>query len=256
MRLQGHTAVVTGAGGGIGRAASERFAADGASVIVVDRDATSGHQTVKGIQSEGGSARFVEADVTVADDVERIFADTDDRFGTPDILLNCAAVHQAVDFLEMSEEQFSHVMRVNVNSVYLLSQRFARGLVAAELPGSIINISSVNARMATPRAVAYAASKGAISSFTAAAALALAKHRIRVNAIGPGTIATPMTVGLQNDAELLGQVLSRTPLQRLGTPEEIAGVAAFLASDDSAYMTGQTLFVDGGRMALSFTVDD
>ena len=256
MRLQGRTAVVTGAGGGIGRAVSERFAHEGARVLVVDRDVETAAATVAAIQERGGAARLVEADVTSAADADRIFASLDGEAGPADILFNCAAVHEASDYLELSDEQFLRTLNVNVGSVHLLSRRFARALVAAGRPGAIVNVSSVNARMAKPRAVGYAASKGAISSFTSAAAIALAKHGIRVNAVGPGTIATPMTRGVQEDPAAVARVVSRTPLQRLGRPEEIASVAAFLASDDASYMTGQTLFVDGGRMALSFVVED
>jgi len=177
-------------------------------------------------------------------------------FGGVDILVANAGIYVTGEFLEITEEDFEHVLRTNLTSVFLCGQAAARLMVKQSKGGSIVNLSSINALMPNPDAIAYATSKGGINALTKAMAIALSQYGIRVNALGPGTILTDLAreAVLKND-EALGRVLSRTPLGRLGMLEEVAAAAAFLASDDASYITGQTIYVDGGRLGLNYTIE-
>ncbi|HVE50860.1 MAG TPA: SDR family oxidoreductase [Casimicrobiaceae bacterium] len=249
QRLKDRVAIVTGAGRGIGLAIAQRFAAEGALVTVVDRD-ESGRENAENIDR----ATFVTADVSASADVRRVVDDALARHARIDILVNNAGILHAAEFLDLAEEDFDRVLRVNVKSAFLCSQAVAKSMIANSVRGAIVNMSSVNAVLAIPNQVPYTVSKGAVNQLTKVMALALAPHGIRVNAIGPGTIATDMTKGLATDAQARSRVMSRTPLQRIGQPSEIAAVAAFLASDDASYVTGQTIYPDGGRLGLNYTV--
>ena len=249
-RLKGRRALVTGAARGIGLAIAERFTAEGAQVTLVDLIEDEGQAAAASL----ANASFVAADVSNADDVRRIVSDMLARNERIDILVNNAGILHACEFLDLKEEDFDRVLRVNLKSMFLLGQAVAKSMVAAGVQGSIVNMSSVNAILAIPTQVPYTISKGAVNQLTKVMALALAPHGIRVNAIGPGTIATEMTKGLQTDEAARKRIMSRTPLGRLGQPSEIAAVAAFLASDDASYLTGQTLYPDGGRLGLNYTV--
>ncbi len=175
-------------------------------------------------------------------------------FGRIDILVNNAGVTHKADFLDLSEDDFDRVLRINLKSMFLCGQAAARHMVT-QRSGSIINMSSVNSELAIPDQVPYVVSKGGINQLTKVMALNLARHGIRVNGIGPGTILTELAKkAVLASAEARHTILSRTPIGRCGEPEEIASVVAFLASDDASYMTGQTMFVDGGRLALNYTV--
>lgn len=254
MRLQNKVAIITGAARGIGLSAARRFAQEGARVMLVDVRDEVGRQAAADLRGEGLDVHFRTCDVTSSAQIAETLADTEARFGVPTILVNNAAIHRSIPFLEMTEEQFDEVIGCNLNSVFLFSQAFARRLVAAGLPGSIVNVSSINARMSSAVATAYAASKGGVSAFTASVSLALADHGIRVNAIAPGTIATELSTVVKGHPDALTNTLSRIPMRRVGEPDEIAAAALFLASDDASYMTGQTIFVDGGRTALSIVM--
>jgi glucose 1-dehydrogenase len=249
-RLKGRRALVTGAARGIGFAIAERFTAEGAQVTLVDLIEDAGRAAAAAL----ASASFIAADVSNADDVRRIVSDMLARNERIDILVNNAGILHGCEFLDLKEEDFDRVLRVNLKSMFLLGQAVARSMVAAGVQGSIINMSSVNAILAIPTQVPYTVSKGAVNQLTKVMALALAPHGIRVNAIGPGTIATEMTKQVQADETVRRKIMSRTPLGRLGQPSEIAAVAAFLASDDASYLTGQTLYPDGGRLGLNYTV--
>ena len=179
-------------------------------------------------------------------------------FGAIDILVNNAAIIKGIDFLEISEADFDAVLNVNLRGAFLVAQAVARQMVtqvkAGRRPGSIINMSSVNAVFAIANQVPYSVSKGGLNQLTKVMALSLAEHGIRVNAIGPGSINTRILKTVMTDAAARTKLLSRTPLGRIGEPEEIAAVAAFLASDDASYITGQTIYADGGRLPLNYTV--
>ena len=253
MRLKDRIAIVTGAARGIGFAIAQRFAAEGASVVMSDVLDDVGEQAAKSI-----GATYIHCDVSKSADVNALAAATIARFGAIDILANNAGIAMAGDFLEVSEADFDRVIGINLKGSFLMLQACARHMVAqakaGRKPGAIVNMSSVNDTLAIPTIVTYCMSKGGVSQLTNATSIALAPHGIRVNAIGPGSINTAMLAGVNADKAAMSRVLSRTPLGRPGEPEEVASIAAFLASDDSSYVTGQTVYVDGGRMPLNYTV--
>ena len=179
-------------------------------------------------------------------------------FGQIDIHVNNAGIVHAADFLDIAEADFDRVLRVNLKGAFLAGQAAARRMVeqvkAGKPPGAIINMSSVNAVLAIPNQVPYCVSKGGLSQLTKVMALSLAPHGIRVNAIGPGSIMTDILKTIATDKEAKRRLLARTPLGRIGEPDDIASIAVFLASDDAAYVTGQTIYADGGRLGLNYTV--
>ncbi|HEY9219904.1 MAG TPA: SDR family oxidoreductase, partial [Phenylobacterium sp.] len=177
-----------------------------------------------------------------------------EALGKLDILVNNAGILAPGDVLQLSVEDFDRVLAVNLRAPFVVAQAAARHMVERELKGAIINMSSVNAVLALPAQLAYVTSKGGIAQLTKSMALGLAAHGIRVNAIGPGSIMTDILKGVMDSEEARRNILSRTPLGRIGEPEEVAKVAVFLASDDASYLTGQTIYPDGGRLALNYTV--
>ncbi len=250
MKLAQKVAIVTGASRGIGYACAERLVREGARVMLVDVRP----EGAAAAEALGDNARFVVADVSQKSDVDAMLAATLDAFGHVDILVNNAGVTHAAGFLDLTEEDFDRVLRINLKSMFLCSQAVAREMVKRN-SGCIINMSSVNAELTIPNQIPYVVSKGGVNQLTRVAAIALAQHGIRVNAIGPGTILTELAKNaVMGSPEARHTILSRTPLGRCGEPEEIAGIAAFLASDDASYITGQTLYADGGRLALNYTV--
>ena len=259
MRLQSRVAVITGAAQGIGAACARRFAQEGAALMLVDVNEERGSALAQALRDDGYDAAFARADVARKSDVDAAVAAAVARFARVDILINNAGITHAAEFLDLEEQDFDRVLAVNLKSMFLMSQAVARLMVKQSWPdqrgGAIVNMSSVNALLAIPNQVPYVISKGGVNQLTKVAAIALAPYRIRVNAIGPGTILTEMARAavLVND-EARRKILSRSPLGRCGEPEEIAAVAAFLASDDASYLTGQTIYPDGGRLALNYTV--
>jgi glucose 1-dehydrogenase len=251
MKLKDKVALVTGGAQGIGLACATRFADEGAKVTIVDLDASRGAAAVAAIGAE--RALFVQGDVADARTAAHALEATLARFGAIDVLLNNAGITHSADFLDLAEADFDRVLGVNLKSYFLFGQAVARWMVGAGRPGAIVNMSSVNAVLAIPNQVPYCVSKGGVAQLTKVMAISLAPQGIRVNAIGPGTIATELA-----RAVVLGSpaaertLLSRTPLGRLGEPDEVAKVATFLASDDASYLTGQTVFPDGGRLALNY----
>ncbi|WP_309082686.1 SDR family oxidoreductase [Chelativorans sp.] len=257
MALDGKTAIVTGAASGIGYAIAERYLHEGVRVVIADIDAEKGMRAIRDLEKLG-EARFVKADIGKSLDVHNLVASTIDALGDIDILVNNAGIVHGADFLDLKEEDFDRVLNVNLKGAFLVGQAVARYMVEkvqnSGPAGAIINMSSVNAVFAIANQVPYSVSKGGVNQLTKAMALSLAPYGIRVNAIGPGSIMTDMLASVNNDPAARDRILSRTPLGRIGDPREIASIAAFLASDDASYITGQTIYADGGRLPLNYTV--
>ena len=253
MRLEGKIAVVTGAARGIGAACARRFAAEGAAVVIADILEEKGEATAQAIRDDGGCAAFIPCDTGDGGHARALIEQTVARHGRVDVLVNNAGIFTIADFLDVTEEDFDRVLRTNLKGYFLVGQAAARAMVAAG-SGSIINMSSVNGVMAIDSIAAYVVSKGGVNQLTSVMALALAPKGVRVNAIGPGTILTEMSGAMMTDEAARRRILSRTPMGRVGQPEEIAGIAVFLASDDSSYVTGQVIYADGGRMRLNYTM--
>jgi NAD(P)-dependent dehydrogenase (short-subunit alcohol dehydrogenase family) len=254
MRLAGKVAIVTGAARGIGLACARRFALEGGSVMLSDIDPAGG-DAARDICASGATAAFHQADVSRHDQVSGLVDAAVRAFGRIDILVSNVGVTSSAQFIDVREDDFDRVLRVNLKSAFLCGQAVAGQMIAQGEGGAVVNISSMAAELAMPTEIAYGASKGAIRQLTKAMALSLAPHGIRVNAVGPGSIETDLTRSMwKEDPELRRSMLSRTPIGRLGRPEEIASVALFLASEESSYVTGQTIYADGGRLALNFVV--
>jgi glucose 1-dehydrogenase len=255
MKLENSVAMVTGAAQGLGLACAERLAEEGARVMLSDINEEQGEAASTALLEKGFEVAFWRADVSDKEQVDALLQATVDCFGSIHVLVSNAGITHDASFLDLEEHDFDRVINTNLKSMFLTGQAAARHMVANKIKGTIINMSSVNAVMAIPRQVPYAVSKGGVKQLTAVMSLALAEYGIRVNAVGPGTILTKLArEAVLTDEESCRAVLSRTPLGRYGEPEEVASVVAFLASSDSSYMTGQTIYVDGGRLPLNYTV--
>ena len=247
MKLAGRVALVTGAQQGIGAAIARALAEEGADVAINWLDDRSGAEAVAGsVRQAGRRAHLVRADVARLADIESMTAETTGALGAPDILVNNAGVYPRVKFLEMRESDWDYVLDINLKAGCFATIAFAKALIAAGKPGSVINLSSQAIRGAV-RGVHYSASKGGVVSMTRAMALELAPYKIRVNAIAPGTTDTAQPRYGNTDAELIEIARATIPLGgKLLEPEQIARTAVFLASDDSDAVTGQVLHVNGG----------
>ena len=246
-RLDGKTAVITGSGTGIGQAIAVRLASEGANCVIdyVGRE-DGANQTVQTIKAAGGKAVPVQADVSVIADCTRLIENAWSEFGSCDILVNNAGIEKSANFTDVTEADYDAVMGVNLKGAFFLTQAFVRKLLTAKKPGRVINISSVHEDMVFPHFSTYCASKGAMRMLMRDLAVELGPAGITVNNIAPGAINTPINKSLEADKPELNALLANIPLGRLGEPSEVAGVAAFLASDDGAYVTGSTYFIDGG----------
>lgn len=244
-RLAGKRAIVTGGGRGLGAAIARRFLDEGARVLAVDLDFPE--------LPEG--ARSLRADVAEAAGIAAMVAGCRGAFGGVDVLVNNAGIAPKADILTLDEAQFDRVVAVNLRAAVFGTQAAARAMVAQGTGGVILNMSSVNAVLTIPALLAYNVAKGGIDQLTRNTAVALAPHGIRVCGIAPGSIMTEMLrSSVWTDDASRRAILSRTPLGRAGEPAEVAAVAAFLASDEAGYVTGETVVVDGGRMGLNYTV--
>lgn len=251
MRLKDKVAIVTGAAQGIGLACAKAFAAEGAKVMTSDINDDVGEAAAASI---GAQAAYSHCDVGDKGQVDTLISTTVEHFGGLDIMLSNAAVLHTGDFLEITEEELDDTLRINLKGFFLSGQAAARHMAENGTHGVIINMSSINAVTAIPKAAPYVICKGGVNQLTKVMALSLADKGIRVNAVGPGTILTDMAKKVMADEAAYKMILSRTPMGRCGEPEEMASVAVFLASDDSSYITGQTIYADGGRLALGYTV--
>lgn len=257
MRLKDRTAVVTGAARGIGLACARRFAEDGARVVLSDINQAGLDAAVAQLTVEGHDVVALRADVSVIADIDGLIAFAIAEYGAIDIMLNNAGIAVTQDFLTISEADFDAVIGLNLRGAFFCTQAAAKAMIARGRGGVIINMSSINSRMANPSVATYAISKGGLNQVTGTAAVALAPHGIRVVGIGPGTIATEMlNMGFLTNEAQGKMILSRTPAGRLGEASEVAAVAAFLASDDASYITGQTIYPDGGRMILNYVMPE
>lgn len=255
MRLEGKVAVLTGAARGIGLASAARFAAEGATVMISDIDAAAVETAASRLRADGLKASGFVCDAGSRSGVEGLMAETVREYGQIDIFMANAGITGHGELVDVLEEDFDRVIRLNLKGVFLGAQASARQMMAQGRGGAIVITSSLAAELAMPTEMAYAAAKGGIRQLTKAMALSLAPHGIRVNAVGPGSIETDLTQEMwRKDPGLRTRMLARTPMRRLGRPEEIAAVALFLASEDASYVTGQTIYADGGRLALNFTV--
>lgn len=260
MRLKGRVAIVTGGAQGIGASCARALAEEGAQVVVADLNEIGAVAVAKDIAAGGGMALATRADIARRDEVEAMVRYAVDHFGRLDILIANAGIVHAAEFVDLAEEDFDRVLRVNLKGPFLCGQAAARQMLA-QAPradgsrGVIVNMSSVNAVLAIPNQVPYVVSKGGLNQLTKVMAVALAPQGIRVMGIGPGSIATDMlrSAVLTNEAAKT-RILSRTPLGRLGEPAEVARIAVFLASDDASYLTGSTVYPDGGRLGLNYTM--
>ena len=247
MRLSGKTAVVTGSSQGIGRGIVERFAREGADVVInYNRSPGGAHEVLAGVEAAGRRGLIVQADVSSTAGVRHLIDAAVDHFGELDILVNNAGVEVHAPFWEVTEADYDRVLNVNLKGVFFATQAMVNHARQANRPARIINISSVHEELPFPNFTAYCASKGGVKMLTRNLAVELGQFGITVNAIAPGAIETPINTKLLNDPAKLNALLGQIPLNRLGQPEDVAGVAVFLASDDAAYVTGSTYFVDGG----------
>lgn len=243
-------ALVTGAAQGIGLACAEALAEDGAQLVLADINADGVKAAAERL---GGGAVGMVCDMGDVGQINAMFDAIEAEHGPVSILVNNAGVAMPGDFLTYDLAAFERVLDINLRGVFLAIQRAAKAMVSAKIEGAIVNMSSINAQVAIPAIPAYCASKGGVMQLTKAAALALAPHNIRVNAVGPGSIDTEMMAGVNANPEAMKMVMSRTPLQRIGRPREIADVVAFLASKKASYITGETIYVDGGRIGMNYT---
>jgi len=249
--LKGKVAIITGARRGMGRSHALTLAKAGAKVVVADISLEDCQKVVDEIKSKGGEGLAIKCDVSKKEEVEEMVRKTIERFGKIDILVNNAGIAQFKPFLEMGEEEWDRTLNINLKGYFLCAQAAAREMVKQK-SGVIINIASVamgQQGIGFSNLVHYCASKGGIVGMTEALAVELAPYNIRVNAISPGMIETPMIDPVKKDPKMMEAMLARVPMHRVGTPEEVSNLVLFLASDKSSYMTASAVVIDGGWLA-------
>ena len=241
-------ALISGAAQGIGMACANALAEDGYKVILADIQ-----NDVASVASDVGGVGYI-CDFCDSDAILALFDQIEAEHGPVSALVNNAGMALPANFLDYELEAFDQVLGVNLRGVFVATQRAAKAMIAHEMEGAIVNMSSINAKVAIPTLPAYCASKGAVNQLTKVASLALALHNIRVNAVGPGSVNTEMMASVNADDKALKIAMSRTPMGRLGNAPEIANVVAFLCSPKSSYITGETIYVDGGRLGLNYVM--
>ena len=259
MLLKDKIAIVTGAAGGLGLASAEEFARNGAKVVISDVTDDKGEAAAQDLRKAGHDVHYRHCDVTSKADIQGLVDHAVEAHGRLDIMMANAGIVHVADPLELEEEDYDRVLAVNLKGVFLSGQLAARQMLqqsphADGARGNIINMSSCQAVIVIPEIAPYVMSKGGINQWTKALAIRLAPEGIRVNAIGPGSIATEMFKSVSASPEKFRAIMSRTPMGRPGEPAEIGKIAVFLASDLSSYITGQTIYPDGGRLGLNYTV--
>jgi glucose 1-dehydrogenase len=248
-RLEGKVTAITGGNQGIGLGIAQRFIAEGAVVsICYLSDKPGAEKIAQDLCAGGGKAIAVQADISKAADGLRFVEETARQLGEIDILVNNAGVERRGNFWEVSEADYDFVMNVNLKGLFFITQAFVKHQMQTKAGGKIINLSSVHEELPFPHFSTYCASKGGVKMLTRDLSIELAPLGITINSIAPGAIETPINSSLLHDPAKLNALLENIPLKRLGKPEDVAGIAAFLASDDSSYVTGTTIFVDGGLL--------
>jgi glucose 1-dehydrogenase len=247
MRLQGKRALVTGSGRGIGRAIAVRFAREGADVVINDLDIQGpARETLAQVEAAGRRGVLVQADISQADQARRLIDDAVRQLGPLDILVNNAGIEKRAPFVEVTEADYDKVLEVNLKGSFFVTQTFVRQLLAGKRPGRIINISSVHEEVPFPGFSPYCLSKGGMQLLTRDLAVELGPYGITVNGIAPGAIITEINRSLLDDKPRVERLHRQIPLARMGQTDDVAAVAACLASSDADYVTGSTYYVDGG----------
>ncbi|MCP3775769.1 SDR family oxidoreductase [Paenibacillus sp. MZ04-78.2] len=248
--LAGKTAIVTGSTRGIGKGIAVRYGREGANVVVSGTNAELCEEVAASIRQEGGSAIGIPCDISKLEDINRLYDKTLDTFGEINIVVNNAGIAVFKPFVEVDPETVRSIWNVNLFGTFFSGQRAAKEMIRQGKGGKIINMSSISEEVGTEDLTQYAMTKGAIKIMTKCMALELAKHRINVNAIGAGVIDTDISADEFAKPGMREATIQRIPWGRMGSPEDIAGTAVFLAGSDSEYLTGTTVFVDGGLIAM------
>jgi glucose 1-dehydrogenase len=257
VRFENQAVLITGGTRGIGLATARRFAAEGARVVVSGTNAIKGAETAAALRQESLEVQFVQADSGSPEQVRRLYEASIDLLGGIDVLVSSAGITRAsTDFMDMSDEDFDVVLATNLKGAFVIGKLVARQMLATQRQGSLIYVGSVGGMLAVPPQIGYSVSKAALSMLVKNMAVTLAPRGIRVNCLAPGPVNTEMMMThFANDPARTAMLFSRTPLGRFATSEEIAGSIAFLASTDAGYITGQTIYADGGRLPLNYTVE-
>ena len=249
MKLKDKVAIVTGGGGGIGHALCDRLAQDGAKIVINYRSSMDEAEAVQAsMKKVGAEALLVKADLGEVEQINSLVAQSIDHFGKVDILVNNAGLEKRADFWDVTEKDYDLVLDVNLKAVFFATQAVVKHFRDTNNPGRIINISSVHEELPFPHFTSYCASKGGVKMITRNLAVELGPLGITINNVAPGAIATPINKDLLNNPEQLKKVTQNIPLGRMGEPEDVAGLVAFLASDEAKYITGSTFYVDGGLL--------